>query len=55
MTIRERCARTVIMARARAARAARTRASSTPARAFAKIEIELPNASPHGLHCDMQL
>ena len=55
MTSRERRARTVIMLRARAALAARTRASSTPARGFAEIELELSNASHHDLQGDMQV
>ena len=55
MTPRKRRARTVIMARARAALAARTRASSTPARAFAQIEFELSGASRHDPDCDMQV
>jgi len=41
--------------RIQAALAARIRASSTPARCVSQIEIELPCASCHRKHCDMQL
>jgi hypothetical protein len=51
----ERSTHPVIVARARAALAARTRASSAPAGAFAQIEIELPNSSCHAPQCDMQV
>ena len=54
-TRRERCAHAVIMARARAARAARTRASSTPARCIAKIEIEPTSASRHRKQSDIPM
>ena len=47
--------RTVTMARARAALAARTRASSTPARALAQIERELSHSTSHDPHLDMQV
>jgi len=43
----------VRMPRARAALAARTRASSAPARGFAEIELELLIASCHDLGSDM--
>jgi hypothetical protein len=45
----------MIMSRARAALAARTRASSTPARGFAKFELELSNASSHRMYSDMRV
>ncbi|HEX5066803.1 MAG TPA: hypothetical protein VFY49_11865, partial [Myxococcota bacterium] len=55
-TCRDPLTRAMRMSRARAARAARTRASSTPARAFAKIELQLPNSTcRHDQHCDMQV
>src|SRR5262249_33114213 len=54
-TRRERCTHPVRMARARAARAARTRASSTPACALTQFELELPTSPCHDLHCDMQV
>ena len=44
---RERTPRAMRMSRARAALAARTRASSTPARALAKSELQLPNPTSH--------
>jgi hypothetical protein len=53
VTSRERRARTVIMARASATLAARTRAPASPARRISKIEIELTNSSRHHSHCDM--
>ncbi len=52
---RERLTRSMRMSRARAALAARTRASSTPARAFVKAELELSCTPCHDLHCDMQV
>jgi len=56
MPRRDRLARPVRMPRARAALAARTRALSTPARALAKIELQLPNpTNRHDPHDDMQL
>ena len=55
MRSREITARPVCMSGVRAALAARTHASSTPARAFAKIEHQLLNPPCHGLHCDMQV
>jgi hypothetical protein len=51
----DRGARTVRVPRTRAALAARTRASSAPARRVTKTEVELPSASCHDLHCDMQV
>ena len=54
-TRRERSAHAVRMARARAALAASARASSTPARGSAQIEIELPRAPRHARHSDMQV
>src|SRR5262245_53175593 len=47
--------RAMRMPRARAALAARTRAASTPARAFSQIELELPNSPCHERHCDIQV
>ena len=55
MTPRERCARTMRISRIRAALAARARAPSSPARCRAQIEVELPSASRHRMHCDMYL
>jgi hypothetical protein len=43
------------IARTRTGLAPGTRASATPARYVAKTEIELPTASRHDLHCDMQV
>jgi hypothetical protein len=55
MTPRQRRARTVIVARARAAPAARTRASSAPPRSLSQIEIELPTPLSHRRQCDSTL
>ena len=55
MTPRKRGARTMRISRIRAALAACARASSTPTRCLLQIEVELPRASCHGLHCDMQV
>jgi hypothetical protein len=55
MTPRERRARTVIRARARAALAARTCSHSAPARCLTEIEFQLSSAACHRAHCDMLL